>query len=145
LAPDMYRDLAQSLGSLPVKAYQENSYWWLLQNLDMRGRGLVLMDPPYEPYEEYMAWNLFVLRHLHEVWPECCVAVWYPSFTEEQTNSLYLQLSDLDVGDILIADFGLNGKQGLQRSGLALLGPPPGAAAALQRLLRNLAQRLGGR
>lgn len=27
-----------------------------------RGRGLVLMDPPYEPYDEYMAWNLYALR-----------------------------------------------------------------------------------
>ena len=29
---------------------------------DVCGRGLVLMDPPYEPYDEYMAWNLYSLR-----------------------------------------------------------------------------------
>ena len=26
------------------------------------GRGLILMDPPYEPYDEYVAWNFYLLR-----------------------------------------------------------------------------------
>lgn len=29
---------------------------------DLRGPGLVLIDPPYEPYNEYLTWNLYTIR-----------------------------------------------------------------------------------
>ena len=35
---------------------------------ELLGRGLILMDPPYEPYNEYTAWNHFLLRpHVHDM------------------------------------------------------------------------------
>lgn len=74
-AVDMHRELVKSIASMQrhhpharTTILQENSYWWLLHHLPSdvrRGRGLVLMDPPYEPYDEYMAWNLYALRHLY--------------------------------------------------------------------------------
>lgn len=39
-------------------------------------RSLVLLDPPCEPYELYMSWSLYLLKHLHENWPRCSVILW---------------------------------------------------------------------
>eukprot|EP00434_Breviolum_minutum_P014686 symbB.v1.2.012950.t2/scaffold892.1/size156909/2 len=137
------------------ESVEENSYWWLLHLPEdvCAGRGLVLMDPPYEPYDEYMAWNLYTLRHLYHAWPSSCVAVWYPCFTDEQTDAFYLQLHHLDVGDVLIADFGLMKNSvatgtSLQHSALAVLRPPGPSTWTFQRrvseLLHDLAEMMGG-
>ena len=42
------------------------SLCWPEEVLDGRlgGPGLVLMDPPYEPYNEYLTWNIYTIHML---------------------------------------------------------------------------------
>ncbi|CAK9048125.1 Pentatricopeptide repeat-containing protein At5g02860 [Durusdinium trenchii] len=152
-ASEMKSELVQNFDRMKsdchgrTRVFQENSYWWLLHHLSdgLTRRGLVFMDPPYEPYDEYMAWNLYVMRHVYHAWPGSCIAVWYPCFTDEQTESFYLQLQHLDVGDVLIADFGLpTQERSLQRSALAILRPPSESREQLLELLTELGQLMGG-
>eukprot|EP00435_Cladocopium_sp_Y103_P042238 s503_g11.t1 len=83
----VYGALQQSLRRLKVKdevrTVHMNSYLWLQDHLvtevldgRLGGPGLVLMDPPYEPYNEYLTWNLYTIHMLQEVWPESCIAMW---------------------------------------------------------------------
>eukprot|EP00913_Durusdinium_trenchii_P001590 g1473.t1 len=72
----------------------------LVQNFDRmksdcHGRTRVFQETR-QPYDEYMAWNLYVMRHVYHAWPGSCIAVWYPCFTDEQTESFYLQLQHLE-------------------------------------------------
>eukprot|EP00439_Symbiodinium_sp_Y106_P086023 s109_g30.t2 len=151
LASTMYKDLAQFFKSgigASVKLISGNSYWWLLHHMeeDLRANGLILMDPPYEPYNEYTAWNLFLLRHLHE-FSRFCVAVWYPCFTPDQMQSLYAQLYQLDIGDLLVAEFQLlkPSAASLTKSVVVILRPPESMDATLKPLLAELGHLLQGR
>ena len=54
---------------------QEDSYWHLVHR-SSNDRTLVLIDPPYDPYETYMAWNLFLLLSLYEKWPRSTLILW---------------------------------------------------------------------
>ena len=88
------------------------------------------MDPPYEPYQSFMAWNLRLLQFLSK-WPSACarcpvprklasgiantmpmpeaprqVAVWYPCLDGPQLRNLYQGLSGLGMGHVLVVEFG---------------------------------------
>lgn len=107
----VYSALQQSLRRLKVKDPKDevrtmnmNSYLWLQDHLltevlvgHLGGPGLVLMDPPYEPYNEYLTWNLYTIHMLQEVWPESCVAMWYPCTDPQQRRSMKLRLQDLKL------------------------------------------------
>lgn len=97
----------------------------LLQEVieNLRGPGLVLIDPPYEPYNEYLTWNLHTIRtflgfeletkaeridfsdravmRLQEVWPEASIAMWYPCTDRQQRRSVKLRLKDARRNDKL--------------------------------------------
>eukprot|EP00438_Fugacium_kawagutii_P031975 Skav234152 [mRNA] locus=scaffold2592:207880:209484:+ [translate_table: standard] len=99
-----------------VTLHQGNSYWHLAHQPGSKSRTLILMDPPYDPYETYMAWNLFLLQELHEKWPQSCIILWYPFLDDAQVDGLYHRLSDLDLA-ALVAEFGVQETQSLETSG----------------------------
>lgn len=72
------------------------------------GRGLVLMDPPYEPYDEYMAWNLYALRQrVRSVWNFncccCCTFVAHQILCDPLFDlSLRDQVSSCETCDLLV-------------------------------------------
>ena len=98
-----HQKMLDPTGVSNAEILRANSYWWLLvlpemcflsQTVVKRSgdhassvarllraagpetfsqRGLVLMDPPYEPYHSFMAWNLHVLQFLESKWPSACV------------------------------------------------------------------------
>ena len=75
------------------------------------------MDPPYDPYETYMAWNLFLLQHFYEKWPQSCVLLWFPYLDDDQVAGLYQRLQLLRLDDVLVAEFGVQETETLETSG----------------------------
>ena len=95
LSKDAYLELKENVESQgrevrEVEIHQGNSYWDLAGDLPEAKRGgrrLVLMDPPYEPYESYMAWNLFLLKELYQKWPkETTILMWFPYLNQSQAG-----------------------------------------------------------
>ncbi|CAK9113167.1 unnamed protein product [Durusdinium trenchii] len=124
---------------LEVEIHQSNSYWHLaqLQDLKLRSdRSLVLMDPPYEPYETYMAWNLFLLQEFDRKWPRTSVLMWFPYLDQAQVDRLYRMLKSLDLDPVLCAEFGLQETESLETSGLIFLRPPRETEPRLREMLR---------
>ncbi|CAE8741266.1 unnamed protein product [Polarella glacialis] len=153
LSPDVHAALEKSVrhfappnGPADVRVLQEESYNWLMQTPDdfLSGPGLVLIDPPYEPYSEYMAWNLMLLKRLRERWPTSCIAVWFPCFDAEQTTELYHCVRDLQLGAALVAQLTVRGlgKERLPGSGMLLVNPPAQAAELLETVLPFLGSML---
>eukprot|EP00439_Symbiodinium_sp_Y106_P082516 s989_g21.t4 len=109
------------------------------------GRGLILIDSPYEPYTEYLAWNLSLLRLIRRSWPSSCVALW-------QTTSLYhrrlaaigKQHDMAQAGDVLVAEMNitLEGSEALASSGVLLVNVPSPIDLELENSLSELGQLL---
>eukprot|EP00439_Symbiodinium_sp_Y106_P015780 s3489_g2.t1 len=62
------RLVAADVGSRRFDIRRENSYLYL-SDLSMEGKGLILLDPPYEPYSQYLSWNLWTIHSLRSRWP----------------------------------------------------------------------------
>ena len=80
------------------------------------------MDPPYDPYETYTAWNLFLLQHFYEKWPQSCVLLWFPYLHDDQVAGLYQRLRLLQLDDVLVAEFGVQETESLETSGRVAMG-----------------------
>ncbi|CAJ1408439.1 unnamed protein product [Effrenium voratum] len=136
----VFRALKQSVSPAPdsIHTVHANSYTWL-QDAALDGRVLVLIDPPYEPYNEYLTLNLAAVQRLHQALPESCVAMWYPLSDPEQRQSLRLRLEALEL-PMLIAELFpatlARGRGALLGSGLAILNPPE--TAEVKKVLKYL-------
>ena len=122
LSATIFSQLMQNVQRLSVgrvKMLETNSYWWLLHHLRKQptSRQLVLIDPPYEPYEAYMAWSLYLVQQLHDAWPSSCIILWYPYLDEQQIDGLYRRLEFMELKDVLIAEFGIEETSSLETSG----------------------------
>lgn len=107
-------------------------------------RGLALIDPSYEVKDEYAraaATALAVLRR----WPEGVVMVWYPILPAGRHRDLLDALAPARGAGLLVreARFREAPGRGMTGSGVALLNPPHGTAAALAEAWRPLAEILG--
>lgn len=131
-----------------VETFQDDSYKWIATAPAHKfgGRGLVLIDPPYKPYNDYVTWNLFTLRHLSQLWPSSCLAVWYPCLAspEDQVALLHRRVSELHLGEVLVAEMAVERSRWgcLARSGVLLVRPPPEAEALLREVLPILGRML---
>lgn len=129
-----------------VRVLQQDSYEWLTRAPSgfFSGRGLVLMDPPYDSVNSYFTWNLFMLRHLSQQWPHSCIALWYPYFNAEQTACLHRRAEDLQLGDVLVAELLLQRplERQLPGSGLLLVRPPQRLHDELKEVLPALGRML---
>ena len=108
-----------------VTLHQSDSYWHLANQPESDHRCLILMDPPYDPYETYMSWNLFLLQELYWKWPQTCILMWFPYLDDAQVHGLYTRLkllTNVDINDILVAEFGLQETQTLEASGPRIRG-----------------------
>ena len=144
----MFSDLVQRVGDTSSFCGREalcaDSYWWLLHNAVPTGQGLVIIDPPCDPYDLHMAWSLFTVRHLRRQQPQFCVVMWYPCLDALQTSNLYGQARSLNAGTVLVAEFEVADvrRDSLQSSGLLIFNAPPETAATLEELLQFLAGSL---
>lgn len=114
-------NVQQSFATATATVQQGNSYWHLAHQ-QSESRSLILMDPPYDPYETYMAWNLFLLQHFYEKWPQSCVLLWFPYLDDDQVAGLYQRLRLLQLDDVLVAEFGVQETESLETSGRVAVG-----------------------
>ncbi|MEM6746374.1 MAG: 23S rRNA (adenine(2030)-N(6))-methyltransferase RlmJ [Pseudomonadota bacterium] len=97
-------------------------------------RGLVLIDPSYEIKTEY-AEAAALMDQLHRRWPEAAIMVWYPILGAGRHGELVARLpADTLRHEVL---FDLKGGLGMLGSGLAIVSPPYGSEAALERLMEQ--------
>ncbi|CAL1127271.1 unnamed protein product [Cladocopium goreaui] len=146
--------LKQHLGGVDVstrghcaelRLLQADSYRWLLDmnETEAFGRGLVLLDPPYDSVNSYHVWNLFIIKHIRHTWPLTSVALWYPIIDSSQTENFHTRLAELGE-DILVAEIEVERPHEQQQSsaGMALLAAPPELEHVLECELSALAQML---
>ncbi|CAE8581649.1 unnamed protein product, partial [Polarella glacialis] len=112
------------------RVLEADSYKWLLEAGDVTealfsGRGLVLVDPPYDSVNSYFTWNLFMMRHLRQHWPRSIVALWYPCLDEVQSFLLQQRAADLHLGDLLVAELFVRRPSDRQMPGSGFLVAAP--------------------
>ncbi|MEO1657864.1 MAG: 23S rRNA (adenine(2030)-N(6))-methyltransferase RlmJ [Pseudomonadota bacterium] len=97
-------------------------------------RGLVLIDPSYEVKTEYAAAGKLAAR-LHKRWGEAAIVLWYPILKAGRHEEIFAAL-DVDALRHEV-QFDLKGGVGMVGSGLAIVAPPYGTEAALQRVMEQ--------
>ncbi|CAL1129977.1 unnamed protein product [Cladocopium goreaui] len=134
--------LEQESASLVCTVICDDSYRFLLRHFAPSERSLVLVDPPCEPYDLYMAWSLHLMAAA-EHWPSSTVILWYPLMDPEQVAGLYQQAASLGL-PLLVAEFQVTceNETALEKSGVFILNPAAASVRHLKDLLSKLASKL---
>lgn len=123
-----------------IHIHQRNGYELLRALLPPKeGRGLVLIDPPYESAQEFQA-LASALRQARTAWPQGILMAWYPLTLRNPASPLHHQLLNSGMRKILLAEFRLaaSAGSGLYGCGLILINPPWRCDEWLQTLLAEL-------
>ncbi|OLP82755.1 Ribosomal RNA large subunit methyltransferase J [Symbiodinium microadriaticum] len=143
-------DLRRSLSILTtseadIKLFQANSYEELVRNPPVcHQRQLILLDPPYDSARTYFTWNIYILWRLYNDRPKATLALWFPHYSDEQTEILLHRVQQLDLGEVLVAMMTLSRRsRQLLGSGLLVLRPPADLQDELLEVLPQLAHVLG--
>ncbi len=108
-------------------------------------RGFVLIDPPYEAVDETQRVADMLIQGLKR-FASGIFMIWYPVTTDRFVDDFIHAIEILSVGNILRAELRVKVPHhdgGLSGSGLLIVNPPFVLAADLQKLLPDLADRLG--
>jgi 23S rRNA (adenine2030-N6)-methyltransferase len=109
------------------------------------GRGLVLVDPPYEAQGAEFDIALAALRDGLGRWPQATYALWYPIKQRRSLRGFQREAAQLPANSALIAELLVRPDDSPLRmngSGLLLLNPPYGFGAILAGVLAVLATAL---
>lgn len=112
------------------------------------GRGLVLIDPPYEAQLDEFDAALGALREGLQRWPQGVYALWYPIKLRRHLQPFYRKATNLPAKSALVAELLVRPDDSplhMNGSGLLLLNPPFRLDVALAPALRELAAALGER
>lgn len=112
------------------------------------GRGLVLIDPPYESQLEEFDTALGALRDACARWPQGCYVLWYPIKLRRALQPFYRRAATLPAKSVLVAELLVRPDDSplhMNGSGLLVLNPPYQLDAKLGATLRALAKALGER
>lgn len=110
------------------------------------GRGLVLVDPPYEAQLAEFELALRALREGLQRWPQACFALWYPIKQRRVLHPFLRSAGNLPAKSALVAELLVRGDDSPLRmngSGMLLLNVPYRLDAALAPALAALAAALG--
>jgi 23S rRNA (adenine2030-N6)-methyltransferase len=110
------------------------------------GRGLVLVDPPYEAQLDEFDIAMAALRDGLSRWPQGTFALWYPIKQRRPLHRFYRAARNLDARSALTCELLVRPDDSPLRmngSGLLLLNPPWRLDAALARTLPALQAALG--
>ena len=123
----------QFAGDPRVAVHQRDGYAALKALLPPRhgetrfGRGLVLVDPPYEAQLDEFDVALAALREALARWPQGMVALWYPIKQRRALAAIQRRFAALDAKSILQAELLVRPDDSPLRmngSGMLLLNPP---------------------
>lgn len=123
-----------------IHIHQRDGYELLRALLPPKeGRGLVLIDPPYESAQEYLTLAR-ALRQAQAAWPQGILMAWYPLTLRNPASTLHHQLLNSGIRKILLAEFRLaaSAGSGLYGCGLILINPPWQSDKWIKALLAEL-------
>jgi 23S rRNA (adenine2030-N6)-methyltransferase len=112
------------------------------------GRGLVLIDPPYEAQLEEFDSAISALRDALGRWPQGCYALWYPIKLRRSLQPFYRRAAALPAKSVLVAELLVRPDDSplhMNGSGLLVLNAPFQVDAKLRPSLQALAKVLGER
>ncbi|MFS8062968.1 MAG: 23S rRNA (adenine(2030)-N(6))-methyltransferase RlmJ [Luteimonas sp.] len=139
-------------GDARVAVHQRDGYVAMKALLPPRsgdtkfGRGLVLIDPPYEAQLDEFDTALAALRDGLARWPQATYALWYPVKQRRVLQPFFRQAAVLPAKSALLVELLVRPDDSPLRmngSGLLLLNPPWQVDAALAPMLALLRDRLG--
>ncbi|WP_420007342.1 23S rRNA (adenine(2030)-N(6))-methyltransferase RlmJ [Xanthomonas sacchari] len=110
------------------------------------GRGLVLIDPPYEAQDAEYPLIVAALRETLSRWPQAVCAVWYPIKQRRSLQPFFRKAAALPVASALVAELQVRPDDSplrLNGSGMLLLNPPWQFEQALAQALPPLKAHLG--
>ncbi len=110
------------------------------------GRGLVLIDPPYEAQDAEYPLIVAALRETLSRWPQAVCAVWYPIKQRRSLQPFFRKAASLPVASALVAELQVRPDDSplrLNGSGMLLLNPPWQFEQALAQALPPLKAHLG--
>ena len=110
------------------------------------GRGLVLVDPPYETQRDEFDTALAALREGLARWPQGTFALWYPIKLRRVLHSFYREAAKLQSKSTLLVELLVRPDDSPLRmngSGLLILNPPWKLDTELAAALPGLAKALG--
>lgn len=150
--PDEYAALKHLFAREPrVMAQQRDGYAALKALLPPKlgaerfGRGLVLIDPPYEAQLAEFDIALNALRDGLARWPQAVFALWYPIKRRADLRAFYRRAAALEAKSVLVAELLVRADDSplrLNGSGMLLLNPPWRLEETLAPLLSALQQSL---
>ena len=111
------------------------------------GRGLVLVDPPYERQLDEFDHALAAMARGLRRWPQATYALWYPIKQRRSLQPFLRAAAALDAKSVLACELLVRSADSPLRmngSGMLLLNPPWQLDLALAPALRHLQLRLGG-
>lgn len=110
------------------------------------GRGLVLVDPPYEAQLAEFDIAIKALREGLQRWPQACFALWYPIKQRRSLRPFLRSATHLPAKSALLAELPVRAEDSPLRmngSGMLLLNVPYRFDAALAPALAGLGAALG--
>ncbi len=110
------------------------------------GRGLVLIDPPYEAQDAEYPQIIATLRETLGRWPQAICAVWYPIKQRRSLLPFFRKAAALPAKSVLLAELQVRPDDSplrLNGSGLLILNPPWQFDQALAPALPVLKAHLG--
>ncbi len=110
------------------------------------GRGLVLIDPPYEAQDAEYPLIVAALRETLGRWPQAVCAVWYPIKQRRSLQPFFRKAAALPVASALVAELQVRPDDSplrLNGSGMLLLNPPWQFEQTLAQALPPLKAHLG--
>jgi 23S rRNA (adenine2030-N6)-methyltransferase len=111
------------------------------------GRGLVLIDPPYEAQEAEYPLIVQAVRQVLERWPQASIAIWYPIKLRRSLQPFFRKLEGLAAArSVLLAELLVRPDDSplrLNGSGMALVNPPWKLDEAIAPALPFLQRKLG--
>ena len=152
LQPDEAAELRRCFaGDARVGVHQRDGYSAIDGLLPPRsgdsriGRGLVLVDPPYEAQRAEFDPILSALRSGLQRWPQGMFALWYPVKQRATLQPFLRRAAHLPAKSVLVAELMVRPEESALRmngSGMLLCNPPWRFEQALQRLLPALQDAL---
>lgn len=122
-----------------VAVHERDGYEALRGLLPPRqGRGLVLIDPPYERREAEYDLVVDALALAGERWPQGCLAAWYPIKRQEDTDRLVARVAAGGRDAVLRVELTTrpaDNRAGLNGSGMILVNAPWQLDQVLERTL----------
>ncbi|MEO6264924.1 MAG: 23S rRNA (adenine(2030)-N(6))-methyltransferase RlmJ [Luteimonas sp.] len=110
------------------------------------GRGLVLVDPPYEAQLDEFDTVISALREALSRWPQASCALWYPIKQRRALHPFLRRAAALPAKSVLLAELLVRADDSplrLNGSGMLLLNPPWQLDAELASALDRLRDALG--